>query len=372
VLRRPVDPKKMDGMIVQMSKVASSSLIVVVGAGAALANPGAFIPIALKTISETNPSPEQYIIDWIFFSIVSVLPLILAIVMLFVAREWTARTLVNVRDWLFRNAMKLAAAIVALLALPLSNLTANDSVTVTARRSAPGFFVRIFGISSVNVTVSARATIESYTTFVSTGNVMPFGVMQANYTLGTSYTIFGDGSSSNNGSISPDITSGSGCTSASGANDLGDTISGDDIACPLSIGQTVETKTGHSTGQVAQGLNDRMSGGWKTFNQIVQPDGNGHYTLLDPTSPQLVVIPVVLDTNGGTTWPSGHSSVRIVGFAWFVITGCGNPTKPGPCSNSDGKWVNGTFVDLINANTSGTTGAWNPSTNSASTIELTA
>jgi len=253
-----------------------------------------------------------------------------------------------------------------------SNLTANDSVTVTARRSAPGFFVRIFGISSVNVTVSARATIESYTTFVSTGNVMPFGVMQANYTLGTSYTIFGDGSSSNNGSISPDITSGSGCTSASGANDLGDTISGDDIACPLSIGQTVETKTGHSTGQVAQGLNDRMSGGWKTFNQIVQPDGNGHYTLLDPTSPQLVVIPVVLDTNGGTTWPSGHSSVRIVGFAWFVITGCGNPTKPGPCSNSDGKWVNGTFVDLINANTSGTTGAWNPSTNSASTIELTA
>ena len=119
VLRRPVDPKKMDGMIAQMSKVASSSLIVVVGAGAALANPGAFIPIALKTISETNPSPEQYIVDWIFFSIVSVLPLILAIVMLFVAREWTERTLVDVRDWLFKNAMKLAAAIVALLALSL-------------------------------------------------------------------------------------------------------------------------------------------------------------------------------------------------------------------------------------------------------------
>ena len=119
VLRRPVDPKKMNGMIAQMSKVASSSLIVVVGAGAALANPGAFIPIALKTISETNPSPAKYIVDWIFFSIVSVLPLMLAIVMLFVAREWTERTLVNVRDWLFRNAMKLAAAIVSLLALSL-------------------------------------------------------------------------------------------------------------------------------------------------------------------------------------------------------------------------------------------------------------
>ncbi len=253
-----------------------------------------------------------------------------------------------------------------------SNLAANDSVTVTARRQASGFFVRLFGITSVNVSVSSRATVESYTTFSSTGNVMPFAVMQNQYTLGTSYTIFGDGSSSNNGSISPDIHAGSACATANGANDLSDTISGADIACAISVGDTVETKTGLSTGKVSQGLNDRMSGGWKTFDQIVRSDGNGHYTLLDPTSPQLVVIPVVLNTSGGTTWPTGHSSVRIVGFAWFVITGCGDPSKLGPCDNSDGKWVNGTFVDLINANTEGTTGAWDPSSNSTSEIELTA
>jgi Flp pilus assembly protein TadG len=253
-----------------------------------------------------------------------------------------------------------------------SDLGANDSVVVTAGRRSPGFFVRILGISSVNLSVSARATVESYTTFVSTGNVMPFAVMQGDYTLGTSYTIFGDGSSSNNGSISPDIRAGSGCAAAHGASDLGDTISGAEIACPISTGDVVETKTGHSTGQVAQGLNDRMSSTWKSFDQIVQPDGNGHYTLLDPSSPQLVVIPVVVNMSGGTTWPTGHSSVRVVGFAWFVITGCGNPTKPGPCSNSDGKWVNGTFVSLIDTNTEGTTGAWNPSTTSTTTVELTA
>jgi Sap, sulfolipid-1-addressing protein len=119
VVRRPIDPKKMDGMIAQMRKVASSPLIVVVGAGAALANPGAFIPIALKDISETNPSAAQYVVDWIFFSILSVLPLMLAILMLFIARAPTERTLVKIRDWLIRNAMKLAAAIVALLALSL-------------------------------------------------------------------------------------------------------------------------------------------------------------------------------------------------------------------------------------------------------------
>jgi hypothetical protein len=119
VLRRPVDPKKMDGMIAQMSKVASSPAIAIVGAGAALANPGGFIPLALKDISETDPSTTQYIVDWVFFSLVSLLPLALAIVMLFVAPERTQRVLVTGRDWLIRNAMKVAAVIVVLLALSL-------------------------------------------------------------------------------------------------------------------------------------------------------------------------------------------------------------------------------------------------------------
>ena len=119
VMRRPVDPKKLDRMIAQMSKVASSPMIVIIGAGAALANPGAFIPIALKTISETDPSAAEYIVNWLFFSLVSLLPLAFAIIMLFVARTRTERLLITVRDWLTRNAMKLAAAIVALLALSL-------------------------------------------------------------------------------------------------------------------------------------------------------------------------------------------------------------------------------------------------------------
>ena len=119
VIRRPVDPKKLDGMIAQMSKVASSPVIAIIGAGAALANPGAFIPVALKDISETNPSAAQYIVDWVFFSVVSLLPLAVAIIMLFVAQTPTTRVLTSVRDWLTRNAMKLASVIVALVALSL-------------------------------------------------------------------------------------------------------------------------------------------------------------------------------------------------------------------------------------------------------------
>jgi hypothetical protein len=119
VARRPIPPEKMDGMIAQMGKIASSPAIAVVGAGAALANPGGFIPIALKDISETNPSATQYIVEWVFFSLVSLLPLAVAIVMLFVAPAPTQRVLTTARTWLVANAMKIAAVIVGLLALSL-------------------------------------------------------------------------------------------------------------------------------------------------------------------------------------------------------------------------------------------------------------
>src|SRR6516165_10031016 len=56
-IRRPVDEAKMRALVEQMSGVASSPAVAVAGAGAMLANPGAYIPIALKAISETDPTP---------------------------------------------------------------------------------------------------------------------------------------------------------------------------------------------------------------------------------------------------------------------------------------------------------------------------
>ena len=75
-LRRPRDPKREEAMVAQMSKVASSPAVAIVGAGAALANPGAFIPIALKTISQTNPTAAGYAAQWVAFAVVSLLPLL--------------------------------------------------------------------------------------------------------------------------------------------------------------------------------------------------------------------------------------------------------------------------------------------------------
>jgi hypothetical protein len=118
-MRRPPNPERAAGMIAQMEKVSSSRAVAILGAGAALANPGAFIPIALKDISELDPSTTQYIVDWVFFSLASLFPLLVALVLLVVAREWTERALGGVRAWLELHARTVAAAIVVLLALSL-------------------------------------------------------------------------------------------------------------------------------------------------------------------------------------------------------------------------------------------------------------
>ena len=119
LLRRPVNPEKEAAMIDKMRKVASSPAVAIFGAGALLANPGVFIPFALKDISETDPSASQYVVDWVFFALVSLLPLTVAILMLLVARDRAQRILGRARNWLEREARVIAAVIVILLAVSL-------------------------------------------------------------------------------------------------------------------------------------------------------------------------------------------------------------------------------------------------------------
>ena len=118
-MRRPPDAARTQRMIEQVGKVTDSPWIAVIGAGATLANPGAFIPLALKEISEINPSTAQYIAEWVGFALFSLLPLSLALIALVVARERAERTLHGVRGWLERHARTVAAVILVLLAAAL-------------------------------------------------------------------------------------------------------------------------------------------------------------------------------------------------------------------------------------------------------------
>jgi Sap, sulfolipid-1-addressing protein len=119
VLRRPRNPARTASMIDQIRKVADSPAVAVIAAGATLANPGGFIPLALKEISELDPTRAEYALDWLFFSVGSLLPLAVSLLLLLVAREWTKRLLDRVRLWLERNARTIAAVIVLALAAAL-------------------------------------------------------------------------------------------------------------------------------------------------------------------------------------------------------------------------------------------------------------
>jgi hypothetical protein len=117
--RRPPNPERMGQMIDQMSRLASSPAIAIVGAGATLANPGGFIPMALKEISQLDPSAGQYVVEWVLFALVSLLPLSAALLMLLFAPDRAIRLLERSRGWLERHARTVAAVILLALSAAL-------------------------------------------------------------------------------------------------------------------------------------------------------------------------------------------------------------------------------------------------------------
>lgn len=109
----------------RMEKVASAPALTIVAAGAALANPGVFMLIAAKSISELDPSTAQYLIDWALFALVALLPLGVALLMLLIAEGFTKRILVTARRWVEKHAQTIIA--VVLLGLAVSLL--RDGIT---------------------------------------------------------------------------------------------------------------------------------------------------------------------------------------------------------------------------------------------------
>ena len=97
---------------------------------------------------------------------------------------------------------------------------------MTASRNVPTGFASLFGIHSVTVTATARATIESFTQMNGIG-VMPWGVLQGSYTPGQPYPIYTkDTGNANNGAISLPYVSSANCPVPNGANVYSDEIAG--------------------------------------------------------------------------------------------------------------------------------------------------
>jgi hypothetical protein len=118
-LRGHPDPRKTAASVARMRKVVNASPATLIGAGAVLANAGPFMLIAMKNISQLDPTTLQYILDWLLFALVSLLPLALALVALLIAPGWTMPRLVTMRGWIERNARTVALVVVSVLAVSL-------------------------------------------------------------------------------------------------------------------------------------------------------------------------------------------------------------------------------------------------------------
>ena len=87
--------------------------------GAVLANAGVFMVVALKAISQLDPTRLQFILDWGLFALVSLLPLAIGLGLLLLAPRWTGSRLSSVRGRVERHARTIALVVMAGLAISL-------------------------------------------------------------------------------------------------------------------------------------------------------------------------------------------------------------------------------------------------------------
>jgi hypothetical protein len=117
--RRAPDPEKTAASIARIRKLDSASALTIVGAGAVLANAGPFMLIALKSISQLNPSAPQYILDWTVFALASLLPLGVGLLLLVIAPGRAMPMLTRARGWIEQHARLVVRLVLALLAISL-------------------------------------------------------------------------------------------------------------------------------------------------------------------------------------------------------------------------------------------------------------
>jgi hypothetical protein len=212
-------------------------------------------------------------------------------------------------------------------------------------------FAQVLGIGSADVTVRATAKARPFTTLQK--GIVPWAVMDGDYVPGSVYAIYADHeATANNGAVSlPTTRSSGGCAGTGGGSDYRDVLAGPSVTdpCPVTIGQELPVESGGMTGPTRQGLDTRIGGALQPVNAIVQFNADGSTSVLNPDSPQLVRVMLVRNaTDNSTTWPTGgNGTVRVVGFASFVITAY------------SGQRVDGMFIRASSPE-DGPTGDWSP------------
>lgn len=202
---------------------------------------------------------------------------------------------------------------------------ANDTATATATTSTQGFLTRVLGFSLFNETATSKATAGSYSSW--SDGLAPWVTDRAGIEWGAQVQFKvkpGDQASSGNfGASRLDIRE-QGCQLSGGGDDYRDLIARDKTSCAITLGQWLLPQTGNLTGPTSQGVNKRgVTQNFDPYSILKQLD-SGDWVLTTYSHPNLVVIPVIDAFNNGNSSP-----YRVIGFAWFIITGFTSNTVTG-------------------------------------------
>ena len=199
----------------------------------------------------------------------------------------------------------------------ISNGVVGRAVEVHVTTSASTTFARLFGIDEVDVGARATARIGTYTAWAP--RLLPWAIDDDSFAWDTPLTVKvrpgGQVSPGEFGAVDLIIDDPKrGCEQASGANDYRLLITEERSSCAISIGDDIEQEPGNMA-MTGTAVADR--GAIQGFNpyDVLVSLGNDRYSLRDVNHPNVGVLPIIDE------WVNGNSEpVRVVQFAWFVIT----------------------------------------------------
>ncbi len=223
----------------------------------------------------------------------------------------------------------------------LESITFDDSarmVTVVVGKTGTQNFGGVMGLSAPHITATATARVQMVGAMP---GMLPIAFMKDNFTIGENEEIkWDDPGNGNRGPIAPQMQPS--CGIASGGNDFGDLIRGEDNgginACGTEVGGLLPTETGNMTGPTKKGFGDRLDGNTQSFDDIFSLDAtSGRYVIDEPDSPRIGIVPVIENTDGSSEWPNGKKDVRIVSYMLVYI---GDRDTAGyPATDGKSVWV---------------------------------
>lgn len=209
-----------------------------------------------------------------------------------------------------------------------SSTIGPDTIKVTVTAPGKPYFARLFGITGFDITATATARVFAYTGLNDT-SVVPIGVtpnMLPAFGNEIDLKMSGGGCPTNDCGALQLPYEENGCSAGTGANAWRDLLGGTTTPCPIQVGDILSPVKGVTSGPSDQGMDTRIGSNSDTFDQVVRTDPNGGLsTIINPDSPRLVQVPIIVDAKtGANAFPQGSGDVRVVGFAYFFITTWGN------------------------------------------------